>query len=93
MPEDRMKVIAAKLLNLFGARGQHWIRGEESNGNGDYCLIGGMKELNLTHEMKTLQRAVREKTKHTSIAAFNDQHYWPTIKDFLCSYIRPKVKK
>jgi hypothetical protein len=37
---------AKALIKLFGPKGEHWLTGSETDDDGNYCLIGGLKELN-----------------------------------------------
>ena len=37
---------AKALIKLFGPNGEHWLSGEETDDNGNYCLIGGLEHLN-----------------------------------------------
>lgn len=83
-----IRYIAAQLLDLFGASGKHWIQDTLEDGRGNYCLMGGMEELKL--ESNVLLEAVRKETGYSSVESFNDENQWPTIKAFLCKYIRPK---
>ncbi len=39
-----------KIRNLFGRKGEHWIKGEEADGMGNFCLLGARKEIDGRHE-------------------------------------------
>ena len=39
-------VTLTKIRNLFGPKGEHWIKGQESDGLGNFCLLGARYEAN-----------------------------------------------
>ena len=42
---------AKALIKLFGPNGEHWMAGSETDDNGNYCLIGGLEQLNYEKDL------------------------------------------
>jgi hypothetical protein len=38
------KANLAKVRKIFGPKGKNWLKGDENDGNGHYCLIGALKK-------------------------------------------------
>jgi|HubBroStandDraft_1064217.scaffolds.fasta_scaffold27740_2 hypothetical protein len=97
-----LEAAAKKLLNLFGPKGQHWIKGVSAvDSKGDtvavqskkavkWCFSGAIIKLNLPQEVRS---AFRE-TIGGSIIDFNDGHRTYThVRKLLERVAKPKTKK
>lgn len=93
--KNDIRYIAAKLLDLFGSKGQHWIRNDYADGKGNYCLMGGLEKLEMNDKSIILQDAIAAYTdnRYRDVEDFNDSRKWPAIKKFLCSLIKPSKKE
>lgn len=93
-----MRTIARRLLDLFGVDGEHWIEGDYNDGDGNYCLIGGIDKLRLSNKRNMLSDAIAEydpdyKANHDGVESWNDYHQWADIKKFLMRYAHPYQPK
>ena len=87
------KTIARKLLALFGSDGEHWMKGNYDDGEGNYCLIGGLQAMKMTSRGRpVLTKAIKEITgQKWSVEEFNDSRTsWREIKQVLCHIAFPK---
>jgi len=92
----RLSTVARKLLQLFGKGGKHWIQDNENDREGNYCLLGGLSQLNVRLEMEDqLDLAIEKHTagRWDQVAAFNDGNNWKAVKKLLCSLAFPKKKE
>jgi len=92
----RLSTVAKKLLLLFGKGGKHWIQDHEDDGDGNYCLLGGLSKLGVRVECEDLLDDAIE--KHTAgrwgtVADFNDSTDWKSVKKLLCNLAFPKKEK
>jgi hypothetical protein len=97
-PQPHLRTIARRLLDLFGVDGKHWIDGDYNDGEGNYCLIGGLEKIKLVNQRNRLNEAIAEfDTAHDAqedgVEEWNDSHEWPTIREFLMKLAHPYQPK
>jgi len=98
MPEKKvnpcLKTIATELLDLFGADGEHWMIEEYEDGNGNYCLMGGLGKIGKYNQFDLLNQAIGEfdpehNPKASCVEGWNDTHDWYHVKKFLMELAHP----
>lgn len=81
---------------ILGSKGQHWITGQETDGDGNYCLLGALKEADgpgeriANYVLYELAKSVPDpdgyaENMYEGFIDFNDSHTdgWEAVKKLL----------
>lgn len=94
----QLRTIAWRLLDVFGVDGKHWIEGNYNDGDGNYCLVGGLEKIGQYQQREQLNQAIADydpnhDTKDYCVEQWNDSHEWKDIRAFLMKLAHPYQPK